>query len=250
MISTIYKRLLFSILLFLPLTLQAETIRIGVAANFTDAIRKIVSRFEKESGHEVKVSYGSTGKLYVQIKHGAPFDLFLAADRDRPLKALKKGYGMAGSEFIYARGRLALWSLKPELFNDGESYLQKNAFRRIAIANPKTAPYGVAAQELLQHLGIWSNLQKKIIRGDSIAQTFQFVATSNTDIGLIATSQLQSWQGEKGSLWEIPESYHTPIEQMAILLKRGASKPAARAFMQHLQSDSARKIIMEYGYGV
>jgi molybdate transport system substrate-binding protein len=229
---------------------QADEVSVAVAANFTDATRDIVPLFEKATGHTVKVSFGSTGKLYSQIEYGAPFEVFLAADSKRPRKAEAQGLAVEGTRFAYAIGKLALWSPKPGAFDDAEAYLKKSSFKRAAIANPKTAPYGLAAQQVLEHLGIWSAVQNKLVRGDSIAQTFQFVATGNADVGFVALSQVTAWKDSKGTAWEIPQAYYAPIEQQAVLLEKGRDKPAAKAFIDFLKGDEARAVITGYGYGV
>lgn len=229
---------------------QAGEVSVAVAANFTDATRDIVPLFEKASGHTLKVSFGSTGKLYAQIEHGAPFEVFLAADSKRPQKAEAEELAVEGSRFTYAQGKLALWSSRAGLFADAEAYLREAPFQRAAIANPKTAPYGLAAQQVMEQLGVWAQLQRKLVRGDSIAQTFQFVATGNTEVGFVALSQVKAWKGEGGTLWAIPQAYYAPIEQQAVLLKRGADNEAARAFLDFLQGDEARAVIRAYGYGV
>ena len=229
--------------------LHAEVINIAVAANFTDATRSLVSHFEQHTGHEIRVSFGSTGKLYSQIEHGAPYVLFLAADSQRPRKAEVNGLAVNGSRFTYAKGRLALWSPKPELFTEGESYLKQAEFRLIAIANPKTAPYGHAAQEVMEKLGLLETLKSKLVRGDSIAQTFQFVASGNVESGFVALSQAKTWK-ETGTLWEIPQDYYEPINQQVVLLKKGEGSSAARAFLEFLKSKEAITIISRYGYGV
>jgi molybdate transport system substrate-binding protein len=228
----------------------AGEVNVAVAANFTGVTHKLVPLFEKASGHTVKVSFGSTGKLYAQIENGAPFDVFLAADTKRPSKIEQEGLAVPGKHFVYARGKLVLWSAQAGLFQDGEAYLKKGDFAHVAIANPKTAPYGLAAQQVLEHLGVWAALQSKLVQGESIAQTFQFVATSNAQIGFVAYSQVKAWQGARGATWEIPMAYYKPIEQGAVLLKLGQDNPAAQAFFDFLKSDSARKIIEAFGYGV
>jgi len=230
--------------------LMADAVNIAVAANFTDATREIVPLFEQASGHHVKVSFGSTGKLYSQIENGAPFELFLAADTKRPAKAEAAGLAVTGSGFVYAKGKLVLWSAKPDLLKTGEDYLKHGAFEHLALANPKTAPYGLAAKQVMEHLGLWSGLQAKLVRGDSIAQTFQFAATGNADAGFVALSQVKAWKGTGGSTWRIPETYYPPIEQGAVLLKKGAANPAARAFLEFLKGGEARKVIESFGYGV
>lgn len=228
----------------------AGEVSVAVAANFTDATRDIVPLFEAATGHTAKVSFGSTGKLYAQIEHGAPFEVFLAADVRRPQKAVAEGLAVADSRFTYARGKLALWSAKQGVADRGESLLEAGDFNRVAIANPKTAPYGLAARQVMEHLGVWQALKPKVVRGDSIAQTFQFVATGNAEAGFVAFSQVKAWGGAPGSLWAIPEGYYQPIEQQAVLLHKGRENPAAQAFLQFLKSDEARAVITGYGYGV
>lgn len=231
-------------------TASAAETTIAVAANFTDATRDLVPLFEKRTGHHVKVSFGSTGKLYAQIEHGAPFEVFLAADSKRPLRAETQELAVVGSRFTYAMGKLALWSPAPDAFSAAEAYLRAATFKRAAIANPKTAPYGLAAKQVMQHIGVWKQLQPKLVRGDSIAQTFQFTATGNAEVGFVALSQLSAWKGDKGTRWAIPQSYYDPIEQQAVLLNKGADNEAAKAFLDFLKSDEARAVITGYGYGV
>jgi molybdate transport system substrate-binding protein len=228
----------------------ADVVSVAVAANFTDTARKIVPLFEKATGHKAKVSYGSTGKLYSQIENGAPFQVFLAADTKRPHKAEQEGLAVVDSFFVYAKGKLALWSTKPGLVNDGATYLKNAAFAHLAMANPKTAPYGLAAQQVMEHLGLWTQLQSKLVRGESIAQTFQFVVSGNAESGFVAYSQVKAWKGDAGSTWVIPEEYYTPIEQAAVLLKKGESSLAAKAFLDFLKSEDARAVMERYGYGV
>lgn len=229
---------------------QAGEISVAVAANFTDATRDIVPLFEKATGHKVKVSFGSTGKLYAQIEHGAPFEVFLAADTRRPKKAESEGLAVVGSRFTYAMGKLALWSPKAAAFDDAETFLKSGTFNHVAMANPKTAPYGMAAQQVMEHIGVWKQLQPKLVRGDSIAQTFQFTATGNAEVGFVALSQVNAWKKSKGTQWTIPQDYYTPIEQQAVLLKKGADNTAARAFLDFLKGDDAQAVITGYGYGV
>lgn len=230
-------------------TLAGE-VTLAVAANFTDATRDIVPLFEKATGHTAKVSFGSTGKLYAQIENGAPFQVFLAADAKRPAKAEQEGLAVAGSRFTYAKGKLVLWSADAATFDDGEAYLKSLAFARAAIANPKTAPYGLAAQQVMQHLGIWDQAQPKLVRGDSIAQTFQFTATANAEVGFVAASQVKAWDKAPGSLWAIPQDHYQPIAQQAVLLTKGEDSEAARAFLDFLKSPQAHRVITGYGYGV
>jgi molybdate transport system substrate-binding protein len=231
-------------------SLTADEVKIAVAANFTDVTRIIARLFEKETGHTTKVSYGSTGKLYSQIEHGAPYELFLAADTARPIKAENEGLAVTGSHFVYAKGKLALWSIDPDAFESGETYLKQANLKHLALANPKTAPYGQAALEVMQNIGSLAELESKLVKGDSISQTFQFVATGNANAGFVALSQIKAWKGEAGSLWEIPQAYYAPIDQAAVMLKKGASNPAATAFLEFLKGKTARGVITEFGYGV
>ncbi|MCG8486263.1 MAG: molybdate ABC transporter substrate-binding protein [Chromatiales bacterium] len=231
-------------------SVEAEEVKLAIAANFTDVASVLAERFEQQTGHTTKISYGSTGKLYSQIEHGAPFEVFLAADRERPEKAENEGLAIAGSGFVYAQGKLVLWSLKSALFEQGERYLNRGDFRHLAIANPKTAPYGMAAQQVMQHLGLLEQIRPKLVQGDSIAQTFQFVATGNADAGFVALTQIKAWQGKSGTLWEIPSGYYAPIDQAAVLLKKGRHNPAAHAFLDFLKSGEAKQLIQAYGYGV
>lgn len=248
----IFNIIVFCLLpiLFIPDQTLAGEVNIAVAANFTAATHKLVPLFEKASGHTVKVSFGSTGKLYAQIENGAPFDVFLAADTKRPIKAEKEGLAIPGKRFVYAKGKLVLWSAKQGLFQDGEAYLKNGKFAHLALANPRTAPYGLAAQQVLQHLGLWPATQARLVQGESISQTFQFAATGNAQVGFVAYSQVKAWKGKAGSSWMIPVAYYQPIEQAVVLLKKGASNPAAQAFFDFLKSDTARKVIESYGYGV
>jgi molybdate transport system substrate-binding protein len=240
------------LLLFSAMTgrVIADEVSVAVAANFTDATRQMVPLFEKATGHKAKVSYGSTGKLYAQIEHGAPFEVFLAADTKRPMKAEQAGLAVPGSRFIYAKGKLVLWSNQAGLVDDGEAFLKDTAFAHLAMANPKTAPYGLAARQVMEHLGLWGPLQSKLVRGDSIAQTFQFAVTGNAEAGFVAYSQVKAWKGAAGSAWVIPTTYYDPIDQSAVLLKKGESNPAAKAFLDFLQGDAARALIQRFGYGV
>lgn len=248
----ILKPIVFGLLVFscsVHLAVAGE-VNIAVAANFTGATHKLIPLFEKATGNTVKVSFGSTGKLYAQIANGAPFDVFLAADTKRPQKLEQAGMAVPGKMFIYAKGKLVLWSTKKDLFHNGGQFLKQGNFSHLAFANPKTAPYGTAAKQVMQHLGIWPRLQDKLVQGESISQTFQFVATGNAQVGFVAYSQLKAWQGASGSSWVIPMSFYQPIEQGAVLLKKGANNPVAQAFFDFLKSKTAHKVIESFGYGV
>lgn len=227
-------------------------VSLGVAANFTNTARELAEQFEADTGHTVSASYGSTGKLYAQILNGAPYDLFMAADARRPVLIEQHPTGISGTRFTYARGNLVLWSPTPDGFSgaDAESFLAQQAFARLAIANPKTAPYGLAAKQVLEHLGHWQAMQGKLVRGDSIAQTLQFVVSGNAQAGFLAMSQVVAWTGDQGTLWTVPETYYQPIDQQAILLQKGADNEAAMAWMDFLRSDTAMTIIRSYGYNL
>ena len=224
---------------------HAGTTQVAVAANFTDAAKAIGAAFTAETGHEAVFSFGSTGQLYTQITQGAPFDALLSADDIRPAKAVADGLGEAGTVFTYAIGQLALWSAEPGLV-DGPEALQDPDLTRIAIANPKTAPYGAAAVQAMQKLGVYDSLLPKIVQGDSITQTFQFVATQNAEIGFVALSQVVG--RTDGSLWLVDPSLYDPIRQDAVLLGHGAGNPAARAFLDFLKGETASGIIAGFGY--
>lgn len=245
---TTSKGWLLATLISLSPNLMAGEVSVAVAANFTDTTRTLATHFEQETGHTVSASFGSTGKLYAQIKNGAPFDVFMAADIRRPERIETEGDGVASSRFTYARGKLVLWSPKSEAFDSAPHYLKEQAFARLAIANPKTAPYGLAAQQALEQMNLWASLEPKLVRGDSIAQTFQFVASGNAQAGFVALSQVKAWPEEAGTLWPVPQDYYQPIDQQAILLNRANNNDAAKAWLAFLKSPSALKIIQDYGY--
>lgn len=225
----------------------AET-RVAVAANFTATMQQLVTAFERHSGHRVLVSYGSSGKLYAQIVNGAPFELYLSADDERPQRLEQDGMALAGSRFTYAVGRLALWSAEPGLVDGQGQVLSSGGFQRLAVANAKTAPYGVAALEVLNALGLRAVLISRLVYGESIAQTYQFVATGNAELGLVALAQVEA--NRRGSWWVVPAHLHAPLRQQAVLLERGKDNAAATALHAYLQSAEARGIIKAGGYDV
>jgi molybdate transport system substrate-binding protein len=226
---------------------RAGEVRVAVAANFTAAMKEIAAAFEKSSGHHVVLSFGSTGSLYAQISHGAPYDVFLAADERRPKALESAGTAVARSRFTYAVGKLVLWSPKPGVVDDKGEVLKHGKFARLAIANPRTAPYGAAARQVLEHLKLWDSLQPRIVRGESIAQTHQFVATDNAELGFVALSQVMKTGG--GSSWIVPQALYTPIRQQAVLLVRGKDNTAAHALIAYLKSDAGAVVIKRFGYG-
>jgi molybdate transport system substrate-binding protein len=223
--------------------------QIAVAANFTAPMKALIADFEAETGHRVKASYGSTGKLYAQIKNGAPFEALLAADQHRPQLLVDEGVGLAESRFTYAIGALVLWSAEPGAVTDGPAVLKAGEFDRLSIANPKLAPYGEAAMQTLTKLGVAEAVAPKLVRGENIAQTYQFVDTGNAKLGFVALSQVMV-DGEigKGSGWIVPEDMHDPISQDAVVLQRGADNPAVAALFAFLKTDPARRLIRDFGY--
>ncbi len=234
-----------------PAASAAGEVNAAVAANFLLPLRSIAQEFEKQTGHRARIISGSTGKLYAQIRQGAPFDVFLAADEKRPRLLVEEGHAVPESRFTYAVGRLALWSAVPTLVSDDAARVLKSGkFRHLAIANPKTAPYGRAAQEVLQKLGLWEPLRPRLARGENIGQTFQFVVSKNAELGFVALSQIQTARFKgKGSRWAVPPDWHAPLRQDAVLLTRARSNPAAQALFEFLQEAEVRKRITDFGYG-
>ena len=226
----------------------AEEIRVAVASNFAGAIKVIAKHFELKTSHRVTLIFGSTGKHYAQIKHGAPFEVFLSADTKRPELLDKEGVALPGSRFTYAIGKVVLWSPQPDLVDVSGNVLELGTFRYLSLANPKLAPYGKAAQQILEKRGIWNELRGRMVRGENIGQTFQFVKSGNAELGFIAYSQIKILDKPiKGSFWEVPQSFYDPIEQQAVLLK---DNDAARAFLDFMKKDEALEIIRGFGYGI
>ena len=245
------RRFCLGFLSFLSLMTQAQAgdALLAVAANFTAPMQKIAQAFEQDTGHKAVLSFGATGSFYAQIKNGAPFDVLLAADDDTPLKIEKEGLSVVGSRFTYATGQLVLWSKQAGLVDDKGEVLRSGKFQKLAIANPKLAPYGLAATETLTQLGLLSELQPKIVMGESIGQTYQFLVTENAQLGFVALSQVfADGKITQGSAWVVPAKLHNPIQQDAVLLNSGKNNPAAAALLTYLKSDKARAIIKSYGY--
>jgi molybdate transport system substrate-binding protein len=225
----------------------AQQAHIAVAANFTDAAKDIAAAFKQKTGNEAVLSFGSSGQLYTQITQNAPFEIMLSADDERPKKLVADGLGAPDSVFTYAIGKVVLWSKSPGLVK-GEDTLKSASFSKIAIANPVAAPYGVAAVETMKALKVYDALQPKIVQGNNIAQTFQFVETGNAELGFVALSQLVGKSG--GSQWIVTQELYTPIRQDAVLLKKATANKAATGFMSFLKGPEARAIIEKYGYGI
>jgi molybdate transport system substrate-binding protein len=232
----------------LPSSAQAAEVRLAVAANFSDTARQIADRFEARSGHRVVISAGSSGQLFAQIRQGAPFDVFLSADSERPARAEAEGLGVKGTRFTYATGRLVLWSRTPGLVDPQGRVLAKGRFQHLAVADPASAPYGRAAMEVLTRRKLTARLTPYLVTGSSIAQTLQFVRTGSAELGFIALSQAKSLQG--GSRWLVPATDHSPIDQQAILLTHAADRAAAAAFLKFLKGPEARRMIIANGYEV
>lgn len=229
---------------------QAGEVQVAVAANFAVPMARIAEAFTAASGHGVKLSAGATGKFYAQIVAGAPFEVLLAADDQTPKRLANEGHAVAASRFTYAVGRLVLWSATPGFVDEQGAVLGSARFAHLAIANPKLAPYGRAAMEVLRARGLAEVLAPKLVTGESIAQTFQFVATGNAELGFVALSQVQQpGRAAAGSMWRVPAQLHAPILQDAVLLKPGERNPAAVALLAYLKSPPARQLIRAFGYG-
>jgi molybdate transport system substrate-binding protein len=224
----------------------AAQVQVAVAANFAEPAKEIARRFEARTGHKATLSFGASGQFFTQISKGAPFEVFLSADVDRPLKAEADGLAVAGSRFTYATGQLVLWSKTPGLVDRRGAVLSTDKYQKLAIADPKAAPYGQAAVETLRGLKLYDRVAPKIVQGTSIAQALQFAQTGAAELGFVALSQVINERG--GSRWVVPENLHAPIDQQAVLLKTGAGNPAAVAFMVFLKGPEAKAIIRRYGY--
>ena len=247
--TTKLLKITMSCLLFLSVIVtEAAEIRIAIASNFTDAIKSLSRDFEKKTGHKTKLIFGSTGRHYAQIKNGAPFDVFFAADSKRPELLEQEGLIITGSRFTYAIGKLVLWSPKADLIDSNTKVLEQQNFNHIAVANHKLAPYGKAAHDVLTGLNLWEKIKSKAVRGENIAQTFQFVKSGNAELGFVALSQIKHLgKDQQGSKWEIPENLYQPIKQQAVLLN---NNPTAKSFMDYMKTDDARNIILNSGYGI
>ncbi|KFC62118.1 Molybdenum ABC transporter, periplasmic molybdenum-binding protein ModA [Devosia sp. LC5] len=222
----------------------ADSVDVAVAANFTKVAEELAVRFKTETGHDLVLSFGATGQLYTQITQGAPFEILLAADDERPTRAVKDGFGVDGSVFTYAIGTLALYSTSL-VVGDGEAVL-KGPFDKLAIADPEAAPYGKAAVQTLKAMGIYDMVAPRLVTGENISQTLQFVESGNAELGFVAVSQVMG----KDSVWLVPSGFHEPIRQDAVLLKTGQANPAATAFIDFLKSDKAVAVIKAAGYAV
>lgn len=231
----------------------AGQVQVAVAANFAAPFRKISADFTAATGHSVRTAVGATGKFHAQIHAGAPFDILLAADAGTPRRLEEDGLAIPGTRFTYARGRLALWSPVPGRVDSQGEILRRGRFRHLAIANPALAPYGAAAEQAMKALGVQEALSSRLVRGESIAQAYQFVATGNAELGFVALSQVIQvmpvpGKPAQGAWWLVPSDLHAPILQDAVLLQKGRTNAAARALLDHLRSPSALAVIRAYGY--
>ncbi len=228
---------------------QADEVQVAVAANFTAPIQAIAADFEKDTGHKLVASFGATGQFYTQIKNGAPFQVFLSADDTTPQKLEAEGDTVKGSRFTYAVGTLALWSAKEGYVDAQGEVLKRNAFKHLSIANPKAAPYGLAATQVLAKEGLTDQVRDKIVEGQNITQAYQFVSTGNAELGFVALSQIyKDGKVSSGSAWIVPSSLHDPIKQDAVILTKGKDSAAAKALVDYLKGPKAAAVINSYGY--
>lgn len=247
--TTYYTLFALTLILAHPRAVRADEVLVAVAANFSQPMEVLAADFTQKTGHRAVLSPGSTGKLYAQISHGAPYEVFLAADEAVPARLVTDGLANANQVFVYAVGRLALWSPDPQQVDAQGDVLSRGNFRHLAIANPLTAPYGAAAIRTLEHLGFTDSLKGRLVEGESITQAFQFVSTGNAELGFVALSQIQQdEQPIAGSYWLVPDTLHSPIRQAAVLLKRGEENEAARSLVNYLQSNEAKATIRRFGY--
>lgn len=235
--------------ILLSVSAQAAEVKVAVAANFAQPMKDIAAEFEKDTGHKLAITQGATGKFYAQITNGAPFEVFLSADDETPAKLVKEGKAVTGTQFTYAIGRLVLWSPDEKLVDQGGAVLKTDRFKYISIANAKVAPYGRAAVQTMQKLGVLSAIEPRVVQGESITQTHQFVTTGNAQLGFVAMSQV--WENNRvksGSGWIVPEDMHEQLRQDIVLLNPGKDSSAATALVNYLKSDKSKKIIERYGY--
>lgn len=244
------KRLSTLILSLLAIaTAQADEVQVAVAANFTGPMQVISVLFERDTGHKASLSYGATGKFYAQISNGAPFEVFLSADDNTPAKLVKEGNAVAGTAFTYAIGKVVLWSTDPKLVDAKGEVLKKGGFKHLALANPKTAPYGAAGIQVMNKLGVAESIKPLIVQGENISQTHQFIATGAAELGFVAYSQvIKNGTIGSGSGWVVPANLYDPIRQDAVILAKGKDKPAAIALMNFLKGEKAQAVIKSFGY--
>ena len=244
------KRLSALILSLLAIaTAHADEVQVAVAANFTGPMQVISVLFERDTGHKASLAFGATGKFYAQIVNGAPFEVLLSADDETPAKLVKEGNAVAGTPFTYAIGKLVLWSADPKLIDAKGEVLKKGGFKHLALANPKTAPYGAAGMQVMTKLGVAESIKPLLVQGENISQTQQFISTGAAELGFIAYSQvIKNGAIGSGSGWVVPGNLYDPIFQDAVLLAKGKDKPAAVALLKYLKGEKALAVIKSFGY--
>lgn len=227
----------------------AAEVRVAAASNFAAPLERIAPLFQKASGHTLKINLGSSGKLSARIRKGEAFDVFLSADEETPKRLMQEGLAVVGSRFVYATGRLVLWSVQPDLVDKNGAILSKGGFAKLAIANPRFSPYGIAAQETLTKLIMWNAIQRKLDKGDDLTETYQLAASERADLAFIALAQvMREGKVREGSWWLVPSTMHTPIRQSAVLLSDAQDQAAAKAFLVFLKSERARAVMRGFGY--
>ena len=230
-------------------TVQADEVQVAVASNFSKPMTEIAALFAAETGHEAKLSFGASGKFTAQISHGAPFEVFLSADTDKPALLVEQGLAQADSVFTYAQGQLVLWSAQAGYVDQEGKVLETGDFRHLAVASPQLAPYGEAARQVLEQLELSEALQARMVMGENISQTYQFVQSGNAELGFVAVSQvMQQGELQSGSVWRVPDNLYQPVKQDAVLLNTGKDNPAALALLAFLRGDSAQRVMLAYGY--
>lgn len=245
----IFGKYVLLVMVLLVSTASANQATIAIASNFSAPAKAIVKAYESESGYKVQLVTGSSGVLYAQIKSGAPFHAFLSADTIKPSALIEDGLAESGSLFTYVTGTLVLWSATAGMVNQGGQVLEKGKFSHLALANPKLAPYGSAAEQVLKHLGHYESLQAKLVQGANIAQAFQFVQSGNAELGFVSFSQVVALKPQKhGYFWVVPADFYEPIQQGAVLLDKGKNNKSAIGFLRFLRSEQAQKIMRDYGY--
>ena len=233
----------------LPMVTMAGEVSVAVASNFTAPMKVIAQAFERDTGHKAILSFGATGQFYAQIKNGAPFAVLLAADDETPARLEREGVAVPGTRFTYATGKVVLWSKKADLVDVKGEILKTGKFDKLALANPKLAPYGDAAMQVLEKLNLTKQLGPKLVEASNIGQTFQFVSSGNAALGFVALSQVfENGKLKEGSGWVVPSNLYSPIKQDAVLLTSGKANVAAQALLQYLRSDKAKAIIVSFGY--
>lgn len=251
LIQIVGRLFLMSAMVLPTATVFADQVLVAVASNFAKPMEEIAAEFKKATGHSAELSFGASGKFVAQIENGAPFQVFLSADEKKPEKLTESGFAVGGTQFTYALGTLVLWSAKPGYVDAEGKVLSTDSFKHLAIADPKLAPYGVAALDVLDHLGLAGHVKPLLVLGENISQTQQFISTGNAELGFITLSQvIKDGKIGEGSGWIIPADSYTPIRQDAILLKNGDDNPAAIALLDFLESAKALAIIKKYGYGL